>query len=291
MSKPDQSGKEIPHGETELDFNRLVQECSDISIPNIDKVMHISKVSPDIIWFNNTKEVVKIDHSGHILYKFEKYDMWGSSTHTVDRNGHVLLIKDSKIMRVKSNGEYEILFTPKSTPLSVYASQKNGDILLSVQYSNGNEYWTKITRYDEKGLLIPEFEYDKIQCRPQISPLYLCENDNTDVCISDNYACLVKVFDKQGKKRFSYNGRPLHEDFSPTGICTDNVGHVLVCNQHKSNPSVHLLDKDGRFLSVILNDRHDIKDPWGLCVSDKGKLYLGQNNCNVIKVFKFLEKD
>lgn len=253
--------------------------------------MHISKVSPDIIWFNNTKEVVKIDHSGHILYKFERYDIWGSSTHTVDRDGHVLLIKDSKIMRMKSNGENEILFTPKSTPLSVYASQKNGDILLRVQYSNGNAYWTKITRYDEKGLLIPEFEYDKIQCRAQIPPLYLCENDNTDVCISDNFACLVKVFDKQGKKRFSYNGLPLHEDFSPTGICTDNVGHVLVCNQHKSNPSVHLLDKDGRFLSVILNDRHAIKDPWGLCVSDKGKLYLGQNNCNVIKVFKFLVKD
>lgn len=253
--------------------------------------MHISKVSPDIIWFNNTKEVVKIDHSGHILYKFEKYDMWGSSTHTVDRNGHVLLIKDSKIMRVKLNGEDEILFTPESTPLSVYASQKNGDILLSVQYSNGNEYWTKITRYDEKGLLIPEFEYDKIQCRPQISPLYLCENDNTDVCISDNYACLVKVFDKQGKKRFAYDGCPLHRDFSPTGICTNNVGHVLVCNQHKSNPSVHLLDRDARFLSVILNDRHAIKDPWGLCVNDKGKLYLGQNNCNVIKVFKFFEKD
>lgn len=268
-----------------------MEKCEDISIPNVDKVMHISQVTPEAIWFNNDKNVMRIDHSGHILGKFKIYDIWGSASHTVDTNRDVLLVKKNKVIRVKSNGEKETLFIPQYTPLSIYSSQINGDILLRVYFSFGNEYWTKISRYDRNGLLFPKFEYHKIQCSLKVSPLYLCENINADICISDSFECLVIVFDKQGKQRFSYNGRPLHEDFSPTGICNDYVGHVLVCNQHKSNPSVHLLDKDGRFLSVILHDRHDIKDPWGLCVSDKGKLYLGQNNCNVIKVFPFLEKD
>lgn len=82
--------------------------------------MYIFKVSFDIIWFNNIKEVVKIDYSGYIFYKFEKYDMWGSLIYMVDRNGYVFFIKDSKIMWVKLNGEYEILFILKSIFLSVY---------------------------------------------------------------------------------------------------------------------------------------------------------------------------
>lgn len=33
----------------------------------------------------------------------------------------------------------------------------------------------------------------------------------------------------------------------------------------------------------------DVTDPWGRCAYG-GKLYLGKKNCNVIKVFSYLEK-
>lgn len=124
-----------------------------------------------------------------------------------------------------------------------------------------------------------------------VSPLYLSENINSDICTADIDTCLVKAVDKNGKLKFSYSGLPSHADFFPTGICNDSLGHVIVCNRHDSNPSVHLLDMSGEFLSLILHDRDDIHDPWGLCVDEDGRLYLGQNDCSSIKVFKYLEKD
>lgn len=59
---------------------------------------------------------------------------------------------------------------------------------------------------------------------------------------------------------------------------------------YKSNPSVHLLYINGRFLSMIIDGINDVTDPWGRCAYG-GKLYLGKKkNCNVIKVFSYLEK-
>lgn len=148
----------MPIFQIEPDFVPLMEKCEEISIPNVDKVMHISQVTPKTIWFNNDKHVMKIDHSGSILDKFTIYDIWGSASHAVDTNGDVLLVKKNKVIRVKSNGEKETLFTPQHTPLSIYSSQINGDILLRVYFSSGNEYWSNITRYDKNGQLFPEFE-------------------------------------------------------------------------------------------------------------------------------------
>lgn len=120
----------------------------------------------------------------------------------------------------------------------------------------------------------------------------LCFYQKTQIetWIADNFDHRVCAFNDEGKEIYSYDGyqegSPQH--FSPTGICNDLLGHVLVCNCHGSNPSVHLLDKNGQFLKMIVCDREDVKEPWGLCVDDKGELYLGQKNCNVIKVFQYL---
>lgn len=74
--------------------------------------MHISQVTPKPIWFNNNKKIMKIDHSGTFLDKFIIYDIWGSASHTVNTNGDVFLVKKNKVIRLKSNGEKETLFTP-----------------------------------------------------------------------------------------------------------------------------------------------------------------------------------
>lgn len=44
---------------------------------------------------------------------------------------------------------------------------------------------------------------------------------------------------------------------------------------YKSNPSVHLLYINGRFLSMIIDGINDVTDPWGRCAYG-GKLYLGK---------------
>lgn len=57
---------------------------------------------------------------------------------------------------------------------------------------------------------------------------------------------------------------------------------------YKSNPSVHLLYINGRFLSMIIDGIDDVTD--GDAVLMEENYTLVKKNCNVIKVFSYLEK-
>lgn len=103
----------MPIFQIEPDFVPLMEKCEEISIPNVDKVMHISQVTPKTIWFNNNKHVMKIDHSGTILDKFTIYDIWGSASHTVDTNGDVLLSNSGEIKWRERNTVYSTTYTFK----------------------------------------------------------------------------------------------------------------------------------------------------------------------------------
>ena len=92
------------------------------------------------------------------------------------------------------------------------------------------------------------------------------------------------VVNKSGQHRFSYTGQG--SVFLPYGICTDVLGHILVCD-HVSE-TVHLLDQDGGFLSVILSEQQGIERPRGVCVDDENNLYVGQLY-NTVTVYKYLE--
>uniref|UniRef100_A0A8W8IY79 Uncharacterized protein n=1 Tax=Magallana gigas TaxID=29159 RepID=A0A8W8IY79_MAGGI len=84
--------------------------------------------------------------------------------------------------------------------------------------------------------------------------------------------------------------------FYPYGICTDLLGHILVC----SNPSfsiifmsgdntVTLLDQHGQFLFLILTERQGVGFYRGLCVDDENNLHVGQDNTNTVTVYKYLQ--
>lgn len=173
----------------------------------------------------------------------------------------------------------------------MYYARSRREILIRIYSQDGSEYWTKIVRYNKNVKKISEFEYRKHE-KSIVCPLFLSENTNRDICIADNYDGHVRAFNEEDGnliQRYSYEGGWPQYGFSPTGICNDFLGHVFVCNCHKSNPSIHLLDINGKLLSKIINGKKDVIDPWGLCAYE-GKLYLGQKNCNVIKVFSYLEK-
>lgn len=66
--------------------------------------------------------------------------------------------------------------------------------------------------------------------------------------VSDSGSAVV-VTDHEGKDRFSYTGRSSRSRLKPRGICTDPLSNILVCdNVYKS---VHVIDKDGQFLSSL----------------------------------------
>ena len=87
-----------------------------------------------------------------------------------------------------------------------------------------------------------------------------------------------------GQYRFSYTGQG--SGLRPIGICTDVLGHILVCDD--VSRTVHLLDQDGGFLSVILS-KQGIKNPLGLCVDNENNLFVGQYVTNTVTVYKHVK--
>ncbi|XP_062612893.1 uncharacterized protein LOC134274637, partial [Saccostrea cucullata] len=94
--------------------------------------------------------------------------------------------------------------------------------------------------------------------------------------------------DNDGQGLFSYTGQK--SEFCPYGICTDVLGHILVCDTESK--SVHLLDQDGRFLSLLLTQQQGVRYPRSVCVDDENNyVYVGQYYSRKLTVTKLLKRD
>lgn len=71
-------------------------------------------------------------------------------------------------------------------------------------------------------------------------PLYITENNNGDVVVSDNKNAVV-VTDCREKHRFNYIGHPPGSGLSPRGICTDSLSHILVVDTNTK--TVHMINR------------------------------------------------
>ena len=91
------------------------------------------------------------------------------------------------------------------------------------------------------------------------------------------------VVNKSGQHGFSYTSQG--SGLCAWGICTDVLGNILVCDGHSD--TVHLLDQDGGFLSIILSSQQGIKYPRGVCVDDENNLYVGQLHTNTVTVYQY----
>ncbi|XP_056003783.1 uncharacterized protein LOC125653862 [Ostrea edulis] len=226
------------------------------------------------------------------------YDCTGC--HTVTEDGDLLFIDGDEVRKLTSDGTVITLLTPDREARCIHSSRINGDILVG---SDG-----KVMRYDRTGRELQVIEKDDKGQGLYRLPIYITENKNGDIWNSDLDKEAVVVVDKSGHHRFDYTSRQSDytgrqsEDssymyrfsytdrqshFYPFGICTDVLGHVLVCDIY--NNSVHLLDQHGQFLSLLLTgEQHGIR-PTALCVDDQHNLYLGQYDSNTIKVYKYLQ--
>ena len=105
----------------------------------------------------------------------------------------------------------------------------------------------------------------------------------SDIYISD--AGKVVTLDKDYKVRNEYTGPGNGESFSPCGVCTDNVGNVLITDNE--NNKVHILDKDGRFLQYLLTAEQGLYRPWSIDVDVYGNAWVGEGGR--VKVVKYLQ--
>ena len=88
-------------------------------------------------------------------------------------------------------------------------------------------------------------------------------------------------------------GQASQQTFSPSGICTDFRGNILVCNGIRgfgpNYSSVHLLDRDGHFLSVLIPPEACPMDPSALNIDDRHSGIVGGRHSHVLMVSQYLQ--
>ncbi|XP_052679278.1 E3 ubiquitin-protein ligase TRIM71-like [Crassostrea angulata] len=252
-----------------------VTKVREYTVPGVDGVNHISLGKSGRLWVSdNIGNLVQTDLQGNQLQKIQTSGEL-EGYHTVTQDGDLIYTdQDNKVINkiTPDNTITEFIKTGDWEPHSIYSSHINGDILVGM--------YRKVTRYNKTGTEIQNIQRDNKGQLLYNLPHYITENINGDVCVSD-YKIAVVVVNKSGQHRFSYTGQGF--GFDPYGICTDIYGHILVCETN--NNTVHLLDRDGQLLSLLLTSLQlGLQCPRSVCVDDENHLWMGQCNTNANRV-------
>ena len=266
-----------------LSLSSPITKVREYSVPNVVNAFHVSVDKSGRLWVSDGRgSLIQTDQQGNVLRKIQTSG-GSEGNHTVTQDGDMIYAQrhNKVIYRIKPGKNItEFTRTQDWKPLSIHSSRINGDILVGMIKGKN----AIVTRYNKAGKEIQNIQKDNQGRELYSCPYYITENINGDVCTSDFNKAVV-VVNKSGKYRFSYTGQGSR--FSPCGICSDVLGHILVCDGIYG--TVHLLDQEGGFLSFILSQQQEIKSPCAVCVDDENNLYVGQFGTNTVTVYKYLQ--
>nr|XP_034312323.1 uncharacterized protein LOC117684401 [Crassostrea gigas] len=285
------TGKEMKQDREKSDMKQTLSLSSSVTkvreytIPDVDSVYHISLGKSGRLWGSDKcGNLVQTDLQGNLLLKIQTSGR-DDGYHTVTQDGDLFFtdIKNKVIKRITQDKTItEFIKTGDWEPISIHSSHINGDILVGM--IKGRE--AKVTRYNKTGEEKQNIQRDNKGQGLYKYPHYITENINGDICISDINKRAVVVVNKSEQHRFSYTGQG--SLFLPYGICTDLLGHIIVCFSNLINNKVLILNQDGQFLSLLLTPQQGIY-PRGLCVDDENNFHVGQRNTNTVTVYKYLQ--
>lgn len=214
---------------------------------------HLSPVTPDKVWVSDTRNnLIFKNTAGDTLHHITDLCK-GDGVHTVNSKSELIYI-DRKHSIQKLSNDMKTLTTfikatlPKWKPLCVYWSPFTEDLLVGM---DGVHYFSTpntgiVIRYNVTQSMQQNNSGQNMYRKPQ----FITYSNTGDILVSDfcNGFGSVVVTERGGSHRFSYTG---HKSvIQPLRICTDTLSHILVCE--RATRSVHMLDKDGQFLSHIL---------------------------------------
>lgn len=143
----------------------------------------------------------------------------------------------------------------------------------------------KVNRYSQNGQLKKAVQYNNTKLKLCQYPRFLTVNKNVDIVVSEPGA--VVVTEQGGRHRFSYTGYPSGSNFSPQGICTDALSHILVCEA--KGHTVQILDENGNFLSRLLRRPPGIFYPYSLSYDAKTHRIL-VGSWDMICVYRYITR-
>uniref|UniRef100_K1RI23 Tripartite motif-containing protein 2 n=1 Tax=Magallana gigas TaxID=29159 RepID=K1RI23_MAGGI len=263
-------------------LKELIEKVREYTVPGVNNVHHMSLGKSGRLWAGDDKgNLVKTDLQGNQQKKIQTDGRHGY--HTVTQDGDLIYTdRKNKVIKkiARDNTITEFIKTGDWEPISIYSSHINGDILVGMEKG----VKAKVTRYNKTGKEIQNIQRDNKGQELYGTPHYITENINGDICTSDYNKRAVVVVNKSGQHRFSYAGQG--SKFYPYGICTDLLGHILVCDLCFDIATVHLLNKDGHFLSFLLPKQVNSASVF---VDNENNLHVGQYDTNKVKVYKYLQ--
>ncbi|XP_078311483.1 uncharacterized protein LOC111101954 isoform X2 [Crassostrea virginica] len=274
-----------------------------LSVTGVDDCRHISCVTPDRVWVSDWDNIILTDiATGKQLHSVEhplRYS--GSAKHTVNCEGELIYIdKERNIIKLCNDMETTttlIKHTDKTwRPRSVYCSPSSGDLLVGMcrEDTDSRTNTGKVMRYDNTGKYKQTISHDDNTPHTLYElPVFITENNNGDVLVSDVERRAVVVTSGEGVHRFSYTGPPPSGSglFYPLGICTDVMSHILVSDLVTA--TVQMLDRDGQFLSYVLTEQTPGMDyePWGLSYDvTTHAVWVGAAPNNTMSVCQYINR-
>ena len=191
--------------------------------------------------------------------------------------GDILLCDEDNncIKAISGDKTIKTLFKLQWTPWGLCCLQ-SGDIAVTFRGEG------RVVIYSASGKVIKELDKKLFS-----SPYRVAQSKvNSDLYISDIDAYQVVALDKDYRVRYEYTGQRDRGSFSPRGLCTDSVGHVLIIDT--DNNRVHILDRDGEFRQFLLTREQGLWGPWSIDVDSEGNAWVGKWRGGV-KVVKYLQ--
>ncbi|XP_061168870.1 uncharacterized protein LOC133178130 [Saccostrea echinata] len=193
---------------------------------------------------------------------------------------------DRTVNIVKNEKIEEVIRLQNWLPCSV-CSTSSGDLLVILKHCD-DYIPSKVVRYNNSSEIQSiQFDDEGNPLYSDASCIYITENRNLDICVSDCATQAVVVVNKAGKLRFIYIGQipaPKNLPFCPRGISTDSQSHILTADSY--NQCVHILDQDGQFLRYIMCG---LCDPRGLCTDTNDNLFVAELMPRLVKKIKYLQ--
>lgn len=277
---------------------KLLKEASMQIIRNLhlgkDRIVSLAYSSdPEAFWvYSSGKNAfVKYDEDGNQIKILKaKISSVRNKPICVVDNAHLVLFRnDSSKIFMFDNSQRKMFIDVAPMAVACICPTKDDDLFIGLVKS---EQHLAIGRFSLTG-----------ECKQYITPLfgdwtpwpylsnkndnrlYVDDNINANICLSMG---AVHVLHANGKHRFTYEGKEasLSQPFLSRGICTDVLGHILVADEN--NRGIHVLDKDGGFLTMLTVPGEPQTIPISLCIDRNNNLCIGCAD-GKIRILKYLD--
>ncbi|XP_052088079.1 uncharacterized protein LOC127725250 [Mytilus californianus] len=233
--------------------------------------------------------IARINMDGEVLETAEVPISLHANDISITNNGELIFTegKPGKVTIIKEGKRVTFIEVgPQWHPSGLHCTMA-GDILVTM--SDDSYENNKIVRYTH-GKAVQEIQnYDngKALFHPGHKILFVTENNNGDICVSDTNGCVVIVLNQFGNFKFDYDTtRALYDcpeltTFKPGCIVTNSKCEILFTVQN----FIFVVDHNGHFVQCI--DNCNMTMASALCLDYTERICVGEFAKTNLKIIKY----